>query len=171
MWCRSMIDRLTPLGRVYDIKTGGRGLDDRTLQNKFFEGFDMQPGLYLRGLTALWPEMAGRFEWRWVFGEQTAPFAVRIEGPSATALKEGDERAELALLKWRRCMATGSWSGYARRVGCIGPTDWAYDRWSERLNVELMEERAAARALAAPVADPDTVIFGERRILLPPEVA
>lgn len=166
VWCRAMIDRLTPRGVVYDIKTSGRGLSDRTLRNKFDDGFDTQPGLYLRGLEKLWPEMAGRLRWRWVFGEQTKPFACRIEEAGALALKEGDERAELAIRRWWQCMATGEWPGYPRRVGRLDPADWTYNRWSERLASENVD-RTSPKPLVTP--DPDTVIFGERLISLPAE--
>ncbi len=147
VWCRAMIDRLTPRGIVYDVKTSGRGLDDRTLQNKFEDGFDTQPGLYLRGLEALWPEMAGRFRWRWIFAEQTAPFAVRIEEAGAFALKEGAEKAEYALQIWRNCMSTGIWPGYPRRIGRLDPPEWSYNRWTERMHASA--ERNAP-ALTTP---------------------
>lgn len=163
IWCRAMIDRLTPRGMVYDVKTSGRGLDDRTLQNRFADGFATQPGLYLRGLDTLWPEMTGRFRWRWLFAEQAAPFAVRVDEADSIALKEGAERAELAVLKWGRCMATGRWPGYPRRVGRLGPTDWSYNRWTERLDAE----RSRPPQPIAPPSDPGTLIFGETFVRLP----
>ena len=134
VWCRAMLDRLTPRGIVYDVKTSGRGLDDRTLRNKFEDGFDTQPGLYLRGLETLWPEMAGRFRWRWVFAEQATPFAVRIEEAGAVALKEGAEKADYAIRRWHECMKTGLWPGYPRRIGRLDPADWTYNRWVERMD-------------------------------------
>ena len=154
IWCRSMIDRLTPRGIIYDIKSSGRGLDTRTLQNRFADGFATQPGFYLRGLEVLWPEMAGRFRWRWVFAEQAAPFAVRVDEADAFALKEGAERTEYAMQLWARCLETGHWPGYPRRVGRLGPTEWSYNRWTER----LAGERLSAPSLQAP-ADP---AFGQQ---------
>lgn len=167
IWCRAMIDRLTPRGMIYDVKTSGRGLDDRTLQNRFADGFATQPGLYLRGLEALWPEMAGRLRWTWIFAEQTAPFAVRVDEADAFALKEGAERAELAVRMWARCMATDRWPGYPRRVGRLGPTEWSYNRWTER----LAAGRHVQPRSATPQIDPDTLVFGETLVRLPPTEA
>ena len=158
-----MLDRLTPCGIVYDAKTSGRGLDDRTLRNRFEDGFDTQPGLYLRGLEKLWPEMAGRFRWRWIFAEQSAPFAVRVEEAGTFALKEGAERAEYAIRKWAHCRANDSWPGYPRRVGRLDPSEWTYNRWTER----LLAEHEADAPEPSPASKPDSVIYGESRIFLP----
>lgn len=162
-WCRAMIDRLAPSGRVFDIKTTGRGLADKTLQNRFDDGFAVQPGFYLRGLEALWPEMAGRFRWTWIFAEQVEPFAVRAEEAGPFALKMGEEQVDYALRLWERCCRFNAWPGYSRRVGRLDPTEWAYQRWTERVDAE--SHPAAAPSEVEPEAD--SLIFGETRLYFP----
>ncbi len=134
IWCRAMadaIDRKT--FTVIDFKTTSLGLTDenlaRTIDNL---GYDLSAGHYIRGLTKLIPESAGRWRWLWVFSEVSQPHETRIVQADASTLEIGDRKAATAMVKWERCMTAGEWPGYPATIGMAGLPDWSINRWTER---------------------------------------
>jgi hypothetical protein len=132
--CRAMIDFQGPAPTaIWDIKTTGVLLDDETRARQIVNlGHDVQAAFYLRGLSQLLPDLAGRFRWRWIVVEDSPPFEVRVIEPLAELLEIGDRKAALAIEKWRRCVDTGRWPGYPPHVTRIGLPAWATERWLER---------------------------------------
>jgi PDDEXK-like domain of unknown function (DUF3799) len=132
--CRAMIDFHGPAPTaIWDIKTTGALLDDETRARQIVNlGHDVQAAFYLRGLSQLMPDLAGRFRWRWIVVEDSPPFEVRVIEPLAELLEIGDRKAALAIEKWRRCVETGLWPGYPPHVTRIGMPAWASERWLER---------------------------------------
>ena len=133
-WCRAMYDWLMgDLSCVYDLKTTGRGLDDRTIKNNIaLNGLDVQAAFYLRGLHALFPEMAGRTKWRWIFAEVEPPFELRVIEADATTLAIGGRKAVFAIDAWRRCLEADEWPGYPRTVQRCEYPQWAEAAWMEK---------------------------------------
>lgn len=129
IWCRGMIDwwqadTLT----AYDIKSTNRALSDYDIGQLIKGGWDVQAGLYMRGLTKLFPEHAGRMRWRWLIVEQDEPHEVRVIEASRKTLEAGDRKAAMAISKWSMCMVTGEWPGYAARVEQDEYSDYELDR-------------------------------------------
>lgn len=167
--CRAMLDRLTPSGTIYDIKTGTRGLGTRTLQNKIADGLDMRAAFYIRGLNALNPDLAGRWKWRWIFVEQDEPHEVRIIEADAMTLAIGDRKAALAIEIWRECMVTGEWPGYPRHIDRIDYPAKAEASWLAREVADDRFDRATVSCRApAPATAPDHLIFGDTRLDITP---
>lgn len=134
VWCRAMtdvIDRKTYT--VIDFKTMSLGLTDenlaRTIDNL---GYDLSAGHYIRGLTKLMPESAGRWRWLWLVAETTQPHEVRIIQADASTLEIGDRKAATAMVKWERCLRSGEWPGYSPEISMGGIPDWAVTRWTNR---------------------------------------
>jgi len=140
-WCRAMIGWWGPTDvDVWDFKTTDAGLSDAEIRRTIFNlGYDLSAAFYIRGLTALRPELAGRFRWRWIFAETKAPYEVRVISADPTTLTMGDRRAALAIAKWHRCMTSGEWPGYAPDVSSVGYPEWAEGQWLDR---ELADEDA-----------------------------
>lgn len=134
IWCRAMadaIDRKT--FTVIDFKTTSLGLTDenlaRTIDNL---GYDLSAGHYIRGLTKLIPESAGRWRWLWLVAETAQPHEVRIIQADASTLEIGDRKAATAMVKWERCLRSGEWPGYSPDISIGGIPDWAITRWTNR---------------------------------------
>lgn len=139
--CRAMIDWQGPSEtEIWDVKTTGAGLSDdeiaRTIVNM---GYDLSAAFYLRGLTQLLPQHAGRFKFRWIFVQDEAPFECRVVEPDAAMLTIGDRKAALAIEKWRRCLETDLWPGYPPAVTRVSLPGWAETKW---MAVEMSDDDA-----------------------------
>jgi PDDEXK-like domain of unknown function (DUF3799) len=130
--CRAMVDA-HDASVIWDIKTTEAGLSDgeinRTIVNL---GYDLSAAFYIRGMTALAPELAGRIKFLWCFVECEEPFGVRIVEASGETLAIGDKKAALAIEKWRKCMEFGAWPGYPRDIMRSSLPAWAENAWLER---------------------------------------
>ena len=165
IWCRGMIDlwhaeTLT----AYDIKSTARGLSDRDLQALITGGWDVQAGLYIRGLTTLLPEHAGRFKWRWIVVQQDEPHEVRVIEADRLTMEMGDRKAAMAIATWRHCMVTGEWPGYPAEITTIEYPSWAMNSQLEReLNFETPGFEPLGSVPRASNDGPMEVIYGEQR--------
>lgn len=151
--CRIMVDRLSPEGVVYDLKITARGLDDVALGRALEDGYACRGAFYIRGLERIDPAMAGRFRYRWIFAESTAPYAVRIVEADARTLALGDRQAALGIATWQRCLTTNTWPGWPRRVAQIGMGTWADARIAGREAVSTFPEPLALALSAGTAAD------------------
>ena len=130
--CRAMIDRFDGV-TVWDLKTTDLSLSDNNLSRQIVNmGYDLSAAFYLRGLSQLMPDMAGRFKFRWIFCEASAPHEVRVIEADATTLALGDKKAALAIQKWKNCIASGKWPGYPRTITTNTYPAWAESQWLER---------------------------------------
>jgi PDDEXK-like uncharacterized protein DUF3799 len=149
--CRMMIDFQGPTElELWDLKTTALPLDDDSL-DRWIEstGHDLQMGFYLRGAAHLWPELAGRFRWRWIIVEDHPPFEVRVKEPSPAMVEIADRKAALAIEKWRRCMEANDWPGYPPVVTYAEPTDWGLRKWERR---ELADDDVlSSRPMSKPL--------------------
>ena len=130
--CRAMIDRFDGV-TVWDLKTTDLSLNDGALARQVVNlGYDLSAAFYLRGLSQLMPEMAGRFKYRWIWVEANAPHEVRVMEADSVTLTLGDKKAALSIEKWRKCIESGKWPGYPRAISTINYPTWAETQWLER---------------------------------------
>lgn len=134
--CRAMIDwvdsdRLI----IYDLKTTGTGLSDRSLQSKIVGGLDLQAAFHLRGFEHVVPDIAGRVAWRWVFIENEAPFESRVIEMDAMTRAAGDSKASRAIELWRKCLAENDFPGYQRKIEELPYPAWAAGEWLGDIHV------------------------------------
>ena len=134
VWCRAMADALDrKTFTVIDFKTTSLGLTDenlaRTVDNL---GYDVSAGHYIRGLTKLIPESAGRWRWLWLWSETSQPHETRITQADAATLEIGDRKAATAQVIFERCLREGNWPGYPSDIGIVGLPDWSISRWTAR---------------------------------------
>jgi PDDEXK-like domain of unknown function (DUF3799) len=139
--CRCMLDfHQNNLTDIYDLKTTDQPLNDQSISWMIESlGYDLQAAFYIRGLTALFPSLAGRFRWRWIFVEVKEPYEVRVVEASTPTLDLGDRKAALAIQKWKRCLQTECWPGWPARVTSTEPPPRAIERQLER---ELRDDDA-----------------------------
>jgi hypothetical protein len=129
--CRARLDFLHhDLRAVDDVKTTARSANPATFaRNLFAYGYDVQAAFYLRGLEAL---HGVRPEWRWLVVETTAPYALSVVTPGPDVLTLADAKIDHALALWARCLASGDWPGYTRKMATAGLPPWEESRWIER---------------------------------------
>ena len=150
--CRSMLDLHGPDDvSIFDVKTTGNPLSDESLERLIQNlGYDLSAGFYVRGLTHLMPQHAGRFRFYWIFVEDHEPFEIRIKEAGGELLDLGDRKSALAIEKWRRCVEANSWPGYAREVTRASAPPYAMTQWM--LREEVDQDAVAMLPLAlAPV--------------------
>ena len=131
VWCRAMMDWWDGAGTIHDAKMTGNGLSDYTLGRSISSGYDLQAAHYLRGLSVLLPELAGRFKWRWVFAEMDAPHEVRVIEADGDALAIGEKKRAFAAEMWRRCTRANNWPGYPAEIETVAYPRWAGAEWME----------------------------------------
>lgn len=131
VWCRMLADRLIIdenrlRASIFDIKTMSQSAHPRACAARIASmGYDVQRAHYLRGLGAIRPDLAGRIDFTFIFMETSAPFAVTpvtIDGEWSAV---GESRWNRALEKWRTCIASNEWPGYAQDVLRLEAPNWA----------------------------------------------
>ena len=108
VWCRCRVDWLPKeRGIIWDYKTtNGAAEPDSWARNNIFQGKDLQPAFYARGVRALlgWEEV----EFRYVVQETEPPYALSVIALTPAAYAIADSRVDTALAMWRQCLAMGS---------------------------------------------------------------
>jgi hypothetical protein len=140
--CKARPDFLhDDLRTIDDLKTTGRlAAPERVSWLVFGGGFDVQAAFYLRGLGAVAPAARSR-EFRLVFVETERPYAVACYSLTPAALALANQKVDLALGIWKRCVESGAWPSYPRRVVHLEAPGWEENRVAER---EYREEGVAA---------------------------
>jgi hypothetical protein len=140
--CRAMLDRVTPAGVIYDVKCTDAGLSDAQIARQIVNmGYDLSAGMYVRGLSQLRPELAGRIRYVWLMVETSEPYEFRLIEADGATLAMGDRKTALAIEKWRRCIEAASWPGYPPEISRLPYPGWAESSWLER---ELTDDAANA---------------------------
>jgi hypothetical protein len=142
--CRARPDWLDLEGAaIYDLKTTGTGLDDRSLNMNIASDdtmLDMRASFYLRGLERLVPEAAGRIVYRWIFVESKSPCEARVFEMDELTRSFGDRKAVYAINKWQRCLTENRWPGYPRKIEKPKYPAWAETAWLDREFDEAMAD-------------------------------
>jgi len=74
--------------------------------------YPVQAAAYTSGLSAVFPELAGTVEFRWVFFESAPPFAVSRVRPSEQDMDIARAQWQRAIDVWDACMHAGAWPDY-----------------------------------------------------------
>ncbi len=123
--CRAMLDHVCawgldprdetgPVGAViYDLKIVADAHPDRNERTAEGFGYAIQAAAYTRALTALYPQLGGRIDFRFLFVEPRRPFALwdppNLSGPFREI---GERRWLRAVHAWGKGLATGEWPDY-----------------------------------------------------------
>lgn len=138
--CRVRIDHLrNDFTVIDDIKTEGRSANPLDWERKtmFERAYHVQAEMYRRGVEALTGKKPA---FRFIVVESLPPHAVAVFSPSKRAYELASEQLDYALDTWARCLSTGEWPGYARRVHYISPPAYIESAW---LDYQYLEEAAA----------------------------
>jgi len=125
--CKARIDWLhDDFKMIDDYKTAANANPDTLARKLDDDGLDIQEAFYRRGIEVL---MKVNPEFRFVFQEKAAPYAVCVVGLDNVWQTIGEKKRLFALETWRKCLATNDWPGYPTAICCPTMTTWMEDRW------------------------------------------
>ena len=131
--CRGMMDHLDPLRptpTVWDLKTCQSAHPNACKSHVLKYGYDIQAAAYLSAAEKLYPDLVGRFVFRWLFVEELPAgspqkVALTVASPAATMLELGQRKWRRACELWAECLKTNHWPGYAPGVVDLEAPMWA----------------------------------------------
>ncbi len=107
---RIMIDWLEKDLTITDIKTTDIELSYEALgRHCGAMQYEFQQAFYERVMVNLYPELAGRIKFRFLFCEAKPPFAILPVRLPNDALAKGHHNVEIGMRKWAECKASGKW--------------------------------------------------------------
>lgn len=115
MWGLSSDERargVVPGAIIYDLKIADDASPDRCQRTAYTLGYDIQTAAYPRALAALYPQLAGRIDFRFLFVEPRRPYADYDPRPDGAMYELGKRRWLRAVHAWGKGLATGVWDGY-----------------------------------------------------------
>lgn len=122
--CRTMIDHVRLLDRdqrittaptfaqVFELKFPGDAAPDRSERTSDSLGYHISAAARCRALNALFPSLAGRIEYRYLFCEPFRPYAFWDPTPTGAFLELGDRQWRTAVNLWAAGLSSNRWPGY-----------------------------------------------------------
>jgi len=124
--CRGLLDHLrVSQGQIVDLKTSSDA-NPRQLGRKFVDfGYEVQAAAYTSAIEHIFPDLAGRVTFTFVFIETEAPYIVQRARASGTMRALGESKWRRAVEIWARALATGVWPAYSDAEVEIEAPSWA----------------------------------------------
>jgi hypothetical protein len=137
-WCRCRPDYLTADHKIIiDYKTSTSADPDKFLKQIVDMGYDIQWSWYRDGVTAV-TGIAPKFYF--MVQEVEAPYLCSFIGLPPQFQEMGKQKVEYGKAVWNKCLSTGVWPGYPKRVCYVEPAPYQLSQWEERAsNIELGE--------------------------------
>lgn len=132
--CRCMIDHLVTWGLdgssipgaiIYELKPVADAHPERCERTAESLGYGIAAAAYVRALTALYPQLGGRIEFRFLWAEYKRPYALWDPVRDGVFAELGEQRWVRALNKWARGLTTGVWPAYREDRREICAPVWA----------------------------------------------
>ena len=89
-------------------------------------GYEIQLSTYMQAAEKTWPDMAGRFKWKFIFIEPEAPYMISVNDVDSSMFWLGDSELRRASKKWKECLESDNWPGYGENT--ISAPPWAVSR-------------------------------------------
>lgn len=130
--CRTRPDlmRICATALCGEIKGTEVALDDDGVERLLSANdgaYFMQAAWQIRGMTACYPELRGRIEHVFFFGELGYPNLVAPVPTSKVALMQADDRCVRAVQRFAMLRDSGEWKSWPPRVG--GMASWLEKSW------------------------------------------
>lgn len=126
-WLRAMFDRLvqTPDSAiVYDLKITESAHPTACAKQIANMNYHLQDHHYLRAITKLFPALAGRTKFVFLFIENSAPFSVTPIELDGEFKKMAEMQWDRAFALWKKCLTTNVWPHYSDKMVRVGPPAW-----------------------------------------------
>ncbi len=135
LWLNGPTPETSTSAIIFDVKVTESAAPEACTRQINNMGYDLQAHHYPRGLTKLFPHLAGRTKFILLFFENSAPFSLtpmELDGEWTMLAERAWERA---FAKWKECLATNIWPSYTDKILRASPPAW-------RVNAELAKEFA-----------------------------
>ncbi len=135
-WLRIMMDRVEihdTHAVIWDVKTSSQSAAPQGIGRRIEQmGMEVQGGLYPHVLGLLFPRLAGRIRFCWVFIETEEPNGVTVAEADGAGMEIGARKVAAAIHRWNACRAADAWPGYPAQIVRVEYPEYAARRWSER---------------------------------------
>jgi len=124
--CRGRMDllELTSSALITDLKTCRRA-HPKSVRSAIEEyGYHIQEAAYRSGLAKVFPELAGRIRYRWLFGETRKPYVLQPYKPAGSMRWAGEVLWKQAIDLWALCIRTGNWAAYSEDEILVEASPW-----------------------------------------------
>ena len=127
--CRGMFDHAwIDDGTILDLKIVGNAETSQLERSAERFGYGIQAAAYTSALTALRPELAGRVQFLFAFGESEEPHALNLTEPDGMLRDLGERRWRRAVSTWAECIASNTWPAFGQGVNRLSAPAWALAR-------------------------------------------
>jgi len=139
VWFRARPDWISnDYALILDFKTTAQSADPVTFSRNIVDtGIDIQAELYTNSveiLTGVSPKFVIMVQ------ETCAPYLCSFQSLSPQFLDLGKRKLKEAVTIWKKCMATGMWEGYPKRIAYVEPPPWAMAKFEEmKFTKQLLE--------------------------------
>ncbi len=126
-WLRAMFDRLvmTPdFATVYDLKITESAHPSACAKQIANMNYHLQDHHYLRAIEKLFPPLAGRTKFVFLFIENSAPFSVTPVEINGEWKAMAAMQWERAFALWKKCLTDGVWPTYTDKTVRVEPPGW-----------------------------------------------
>lgn len=123
---------------IYDLKTTERITQPRNLAAQALRfGYDIQAAAYLEAAESIYPDLAGRIQFIFVFSETEPPYGVYPACPSGSFLELGRRKWARASRTWAECLASNTWPSFPRTNTLEAPMWALYDEMAATGETEM----------------------------------
>lgn len=133
---RARFDKLEDNGTsaiIWDVKTGEQTAAPWTLGRRISNmEYEIQAAFYIRVLSQLRPELAGRIKFRWCFIENEPPHILQVAELDSTGLSVGAKKVSTAIRLWNHAIKTDEWPGYPSGIIRAEYPPFAETKWLSR---------------------------------------
>lgn len=120
-------------GLIIDLKSTTDASPEKVQRKILDFGYDMQESLYTQAANTVWPELAGRWTFLFIFFEVAPPYSVSVVDLDSSFKFLGEQKINRAAEKWLEGIENGNWPGYGRFTLDAPP-------WAVRKEIEMSEE-------------------------------
>ena len=126
IWCRAMMDVWCPhVGAILDPKFTDRIADGVFENHATNMGWDMQDAWYRRGLSKLFPDLAGRLRFINLLCSPKPPHISRSREADEATRYSCEMEIERAIDKFSGCLKANEWPAYS-----LAPEPWTARSWT-----------------------------------------
>lgn len=127
IWCRGLIDHLVFDGDravVYDFKTTRSAHPAACARAVLQYRYDIQQAAYTSGVSRVWPKVAGRVDFVFLFAEMTAPFGVTPGRLDGVLREHGEDGWTKAVVDFGEALTFDQWPGYTSSIVTLEAPGW-----------------------------------------------
>lgn len=131
-YTRILIDWLEKDLTIWDLKTTDVALSPETIgRHMSGMGYEWQDATYKRVLETLYPELAGRVKFNFLFVEAKPPHIILPVRLPNDAIAKGKANVEAAMRKWAECKKSGKWPGFSGDIQTAEYPPWSIAEYQE----------------------------------------